>query len=371
MMKDETPAASQALVKAGTVITTSEEFATFLAAKRREGAHILSPITDIGSLPDGWKMVPSGILLSPNEADGDCYKDPLFCRGDEVSLTKTGLLKIAKLAGISIKVDPLHSGEVADFWAMKATATYRGHDGLNKELEASYSWDLREGSARLALGKDGLTGVALTRARVHGWRRCESGAINAVIRSFGLRQKYTKAELLRPFIVTNLVFSPTSEAERLMLAQAALGGTDLLYAPAAPLALTAPPVDGEIVNTTTGEILSDLPGTNTVPTQALPAVPTQALPVATKAEPSKERAFEDDPPAKGRFQPASGILVTSVGVNGSDYWITVEGGARLHTKDKSIASLCNTARKAKTPIQIVTEKKGDVLEILEVDDLKY
>lgn len=347
-MTDQKP--TQELLRAsasGTVLTSPAEYAAYLNQARSRGAHVLSPVTDIGSLPEHWVFVPSAVYINPDEAAGEVYRDSLFCKGEEVALTKIALRKIAKAAGISWTVSREDSGTVANYWAMKCELSYRGHDGLPKTEEASYEWDLRDDSPRLKKFKDGQEGKMsapeLNRARLTGYRRCEAGAINAAIREYGLKQKYTRTELARPFVVFNLVFVPQTEEQKNMLAQAALGGSSLLYG-GGTMALPA-------VSHATGEIVDQFTGKE-------PEPKTAAAP--------KERSFDDIEADEAK---AGGCLVTGVtNAEGTDdYFVTLEDGRRLHTADRSVAKACNDARREKTRILIET----DQLEIVEVGGGKY
>lgn len=348
-MTDQKP--TQELVRAqpaaGTVLSNPQQYAAFLQQRMSEHAHILSPVTDIGSLPANWALVPSAVMINPDEAGGEVYRDGLFCKGDQVALSKNGLRKIAKAAGISWKVTREDSGTVPHYWSMKCTLEYRGHDGLPKEIEASYEWDLRDGSARLQKADGVMSTKELNRARLHGLRRCEAGAINAAIREYGLKQTYTKAELRRPFVVFNMVFIPETDEQKNMLAQAALTGSSALYG-----SVALPPAShdkGEVIDQFTGE-LSDEQDEKKKPAA------------------NQEQPFEDTPSDKD----AASVVVTGVTQTpAGDYYITIENGQRLHTKDRGVASACNEARKSKTPIAIEAEKRGEELEILEVGGGKY
>lgn len=335
----------------GLVLSSPAEYAAYLQQQVAAHAHILSPVTAIGALPENWVFVPSMVYLSANEAEGDVYRDALSCKPDEVMPTKIGLRKIAKAAGISWTVSREDSGHVPHYWAMKCTLTYRGHDGLPKSVEAAYEWDLRDDSARLKKFKEGKEGrmsaPELNRARLNGYRRCEAGAINAAIREYGLKQKYTRDELKRPFVVFNLVFKPTNEAQANMLAQAALTNTNLLYGGAGTAALPAADATKTPVDTFTGEVIE------------------QDKPKA----PAVEKPFEDDPPAQAKKP--QGMLVTGVTQSGDDYYVVVENGQKLHTTDRGIAKACNEARKTSARINIQAERRGDVIEILEVGGEEY
>lgn len=326
-LKDSKPTQELVRHQSGTVLASPTEYAAYVAQARSKGAHVLSPVTDIGSLPANWVFVPSAVYLNPDEAAGDVYKDGLFCRGDEVAPTKVGLRKIAKAAGISWKVTRQDSNTVPNYWEMKCEISYRGHDGLIKTEEASYPWDLRDGSPRVA----GMSAKELNRARLNGHRRCEAGAINAAIREYGIKQKYSKAELARPFVVFNLVFQPETEEQKNMLAQAALTGTTMLYGGTATL---PPSSSGEVVDQFTGEIKDD--------------------------EPAKIQDFTDEPDPDA----PKPVKVTHVGVSEDkqDYYVTIDGGARLHTKDRAVAMACREAMRAGTPL--VIEAEG--LELLEI-----
>jgi hypothetical protein len=351
-MNEPKPAGGTALARRedgtaiqGVVLTNPEEYHLYRARKEQEGAHMLSPVTDIGSMPANWVFIPSAVYLNPNPTAGDVYQDRLFCKEHEVAPTKVGLRKIAKAAGISWVVKREDSGHVANYWAMKCTIEYRGHDGLPKHEEASYEWDLRDGSARVS----GMSPRELNKARVNGYRRCEAGAINAAIREYGLKQKYTKDEITRPFVVFNLVFKPENDEQKNMLAQAALGGANLLYG---GTTAALPPADNNLVDKFTGE---DDP-------------PEEPL----KGGPAALRSFDDVEAENAKAAADKGQIVTNVGVSGSDYYITVEGGKVLHTTDKGIAATCNIARRDKTPIVISAELRGEQLEILEVEPgMKY
>lgn len=348
-MSDQKPAQGLVLAKSGTVLTTPDQYAEFIEKHRAARAHVLSPVTDIGSLPENWVFVPSAVQINPDENFGEVYRDGLFCKQNEVALTKVGLRKIAKAAGISWEVKREDSGTVPYYWAMKCTLSYRGHDGLPKSVEASYEWDLRDGSPRLQKSDGVMSSKELNRARLTGYRRCEAGAINAAIREYGLKQKYTKEELVRPFVVFNLVFKPETEEQKNMLAQAALTGTNLLYGGSAALPPATSHAKGDIVDQFTGEIVEDdkTPASN------------------------QERPFEDGP-AETADKDTAAVVITGVTQTATgDYYVTTEGGQKLHTKDRGVAAACNEARKTKTPIRVEAERRGQEIEILEVGGGKY
>ena len=316
----------------GTVIATPQEFSTYLAQQRQAHAHVLSPVTDLGALPDNWVMVPSAVKINADENAGEVYADRLFCKNDEVALTKVGLRKIAKAAGISWKVVREDSGTVPNYWAMKCTISYRGHDGLPKEAEASYEWDLRDGSPRLQKSDGVMGGKELNRARLNGYRRCEAGAINAAIREYGLKQKYTKAELARPFVVFNVVFQPQTDEQRNMLAQAALTGVSTLYSGAVAELPAA---------TMSGRVVDALPAGAAVPEEV----------------PFDDGAAEADAPDL-----VARIVSVTMSSGTDDFFVAVEGGRKLHTNDRGIAKVCNDARKANAQVSFFLDG-NDITEV--------
>lgn len=317
-----------ARVVQGTVLESPDQYRSYVAEARSRGAHVLSPVTDIGSLPANWAIVPSAVYLSPNPDEGDVYRDNLFCRGDEVAPTKMGLRKIASAAGIGWKVVREDSGHVPNYWAMKCTIEFRGHDGLPKQREASYEWDLRDGSPRIA----GMSPKELNRARLNGYRRCEAGAINAAIREYGIKQKYSAKDLTRPFVVFNLVFQPETDEQKNMLAQAALTGTTMLYGGTAQL----PAAEAKVVD---------------------------------KFEPGDkgpaEVPFEDEPEDDDDWAEVSVEVVTR-SQDTEDYFIKIAGGRKLHTSNAPTAVFCRDAGKANEKILI----RVDADELLEAKAAK-
>jgi hypothetical protein len=89
--------------------------------------------------------------------------------------------------------------------------------------EATFEWDLRDGSDRMK----GWTPTRSPRPEER-LRACESRAINAAIRECGcgIKQKYTRAELEKPFLVVRVAFQPdmNDPAIKEMVTQQAMSG---------------------------------------------------------------------------------------------------------------------------------------------------
>lgn len=135
---------------------------------------------------------------------------------------------------------------IQNYWMFKAVASYPGLDGSRVTREATFEWDLRDKSDRLK----GWTPNQITEGRKNGLRNCEARAINAAIRECGcgIKQKYTRAELDKPFLVIRVAFQPDMQDPDIkrMVTQQALAGTSALYA-APPAREASEPVDGEVL----------------------------------------------------------------------------------------------------------------------------
>lgn len=257
-------------------IVSPFQFNEYVVAKQREHAHVLTPVTSIGSLPEMWKIVPTLVYLNPDPASGDVYRDPLFCEGDEVAPTKVGLRKIAQAAALNTRVFRLDSTAVPNLWEFLGRIRWRGFDAQFHEFEAPHLWDLRDGSEfvkrlRNAAERnrkrddkrpvDEIIKKQLDAARFHGYRNGASRAVNAAIREFGLRQKYTRAELAKPFVCFAMVVNPdmSDPEQRRIVLHAALGAADMLYPQreSPKLSEGTDPLaeDDPAVNHATGEII--------------------------------------------------------------------------------------------------------------------
>jgi hypothetical protein len=336
-MNEQKPVDSQALARreqalVPEVITSAAEFKRSLNFWAQEHYHVLTPQADFGSLPPQWTIVPSIVRLDPDVNAGDVYRDGLFCKQDEVAPTKVGLRKIARGGGLSWTTRRTDSGNVPNYWSMSATISYRGFDGQMKTSEASYEWDLRDGSARTA----NMSPKELSRARLNGYRRCEAGAINAAIREYGLKQKYSQQDLKKPFVVLNLVFNPdmNDPQQKQAVLQNALSNTALLYGATEPESTGSVKGKGEVVDHFN----------------------------ANEPEP-EVRDFAGD---ETKAEPVTtGVKVISVGQVGDldEFVVTLDGGKKLRTDDRMIANACAKAKKEGKPIPLVANEQNEIIEI--------
>lgn len=224
----------QELAKRTETITTPTQFEAAIA-KWTGNYNLLSPFTQITGLAPQHGIIASVVKINPDASKGgpgEVYNGLPFLNAGEVALAKIGLRKIAEGAGISITTQRVDPYTIANYWSFKAIATYRGIDGTVVTREATAEWDLRDGSPRLK----GWTKNQVEEGRKNGLRNAETRAINAAIREFGIKQKYTAAELAKPFLVLRVAWQPdpTNPDQMRMVAENAMRGTSALYgAPAA------------------------------------------------------------------------------------------------------------------------------------------
>jgi len=226
------------------VIRTSEQYRQSLLRWTGEHYHVLSPFANFAALPGHYGIVPTMVALDddpgPN-GSGDVYQDNVFTKGADVAIAKIGLAKIAQAAGMSITTERTDLRNIPNLWEVRATVKFVGLDGTTQVLTATEEHDLRDGSPRVK----GFTANQLNQQRAKGLRQCEARAINAAIRMFGIRQKYSREDLKKPFVVVRIVFQPdmSDPVMRQQVTERALAGTSALYGTSAPALPPAEPLD--------------------------------------------------------------------------------------------------------------------------------
>jgi len=248
-MEQSTSGGELARVHVPTVITAAEDFRTLRQQWVTQQCHILTPIADFRALPECYGLMPAQVQVNTDPNAGDVYQDKLFCKEHEFALTKLGLAKVALAAGMTIKTERVDPRTIQNYWEVRATAQFIGIDGTPQSLDATEELDLRDGTDRSlkVMGKE-RSEAALRSVRAKGLRNCEARAINAVIRQFGLKQKYTRQELEKPFVVLRVVFMPDmSDPEvKRFITERAMGGTAALYPNARALPVAEPEPLGAI-----------------------------------------------------------------------------------------------------------------------------
>lgn len=317
----------------------SSDVAAITAALERASreAHLVSPATSVGALPEGCSVAMSTVLVDVaretyNVAGGG-DDDGGGGKGGKLGLGKTALDRIAAAAGVSWDPDRsrrLDDGKDPRYCAWLAVGTVRTFDGALITFQGSKDVDLREGSPQVEAlcaryrtklekwersGKQGWPPkephAQLREQRMHLVSMAETKARLRAIRSLGVRTAYAPEELRKPFVVARMAFTgQTSDPElrrtfAVMQAQAFLGARSALYggsAPAlpaapAPAALPAPPV-GQTIEPEDGELFDDepAPAATTMPPgrDTAPAANVGQDPLAGR---SPIGATPDGPPA--------------------------------------------------------------------------
>jgi hypothetical protein len=333
-------------------IVEPSQFNAFYAGMKQH-AHVLSPVTHIGSLPALWKIVPTLVHINPDPAAKEVYRDPLFCDDHEFALTKVGLRRIAQAAALNTECVRLDSGTVQHVFEFLGRIKFRGFDAQWHSYEAPVLWDLRDGSPfvkrllnaaeknekrqRAKVSPEDWIKKQLDAARYHAYRNGASRAVNAAIREFGLNQKSTRDELRKPFACFTMVVNPNRqdlEQERMVLA-AALGASNLLGYPSPTPAL---------------------PGAFDPLAENDPPEPRSHR-IASGDVVDGDRSFGDAPAEPARDWKE--YPVEDAGArNGGGFYVQVPN-LRLFTDDESAARAAHGQKVAKRPIFVETEKRQD------------
>jgi len=343
--------------KTPSVITTPEEYTTAL---RRWEQHynVLTPFSNVSGIAPSFGIIATVVKINTNQIDGEVYSGTTpagragmpFLKGapgtplEELALAKIGLRKLAECGGISTSTQRTDPRTIANYWEFKAIATYRGLDGTNVVREATFEWDLRDGSDRLK----GWTAQQVSEGRKNGLRNCEARAINAAIRECGcgIKQKYTRAELEKPFVVVRVAFHPdmSDPAIKQMVTQQALHGASALY-PARALEASSTVLDSELPETTEPRSV----GRSSTAASAKPRPTDHATPDATR------------PPVEGAVQIVKIETKTGTSPNGRKWtrYIVIDSqGVEHSTFSASIATFAEQAIDTKQWVEINEEQDG-------------
>lgn len=135
--------------------------------------------------------------------DSDTYADSKFCSGGERAIGKTGLMKIIRAGGGSVLFSR-RSDDRSDphYCEWSVMVRVKEMDGQLTDIPGSREIDLRDGSTIAAR----MSPKELGNARAHILANAETKALNRAIRAmFAIRQKYSSADLLKPFVTFALV----------------------------------------------------------------------------------------------------------------------------------------------------------------------
>jgi hypothetical protein len=163
-------------------------------------ANVVSPIAAVNHVKPLHQISLRMVVVEP---DTECYQDKRFCKDNEFALGGVALQKLAAAAGAQVvsrtRLDDRSSPHYCE---IEITLAVQDFDGAWRQMIGTKELDLRDGSedAKTMLPKE------LSNARKHIQSLCETKAIYRALRKlFSLRQKYTKAELARPWVVPKLV----------------------------------------------------------------------------------------------------------------------------------------------------------------------
>jgi len=209
------------------MITRPDEYLDALKRWTAAGFHVLTPFTNLTGLAERHALIASMVTINTDVAAAEVYDGLPFLETGEVAIAKLGLRKIAECGAISTTTTRTDPRTIPSFWEFKAIARYRSIDGSIVTREATAEWDLRDGSPRLK----GWKPKQVEEGRKNGARNCETRAINAAIREFGVKQKYGRDELAKPFVVIRVAYQPdmSDPLTRQIVTSQALAGTGALY----------------------------------------------------------------------------------------------------------------------------------------------
>lgn len=213
--------------------------------------NVLSPVAAVDSIMAlhqvSLRIVKVDGTVDTNGNGPECYFDKRFCKPGEVALGKNALGKIMAAAGVQIasrrRLDD-HSDP--NYCEIEVVLAVRDFDGTLRQVIASKEMDLRPGApetmkpeyvsqqktGRMVAQED----TAIADKRRHIQSHAETKAIERGLRlMFSLRQKYTTADLAKPFVIPKLVsnLDPKDPEQKAALIAHALGGQAALFGPPA------------------------------------------------------------------------------------------------------------------------------------------
>jgi hypothetical protein len=314
------------------IIRTPEDYGAHVQRWQSERMHILSPVANFSGMPAHFGLIATRVQINPDPNAGEVYADRLFCKDDEVAIAKPGLARIAQAGGMTIKTERTDPRDMPNYWEVRATLRFIGLDGTPQEIDNTAEYDLRDGSPRVlkmleaAKRNNRDATPQIIGARQYGLRGAEARAINAAIRQFGIRQKYHKSELLKPFLMVRVVFLPdmTDPTTRAQVNERALAGSTALY----------PGIGSQRAMVPAPEVIDVIGATG-----------------------------QDGPGAPGTKAPAPldpGRLVLNVShdMEAGTYDVTLEGGEVLTAQSDDIAKLGIVAKKSGQRVRPTLDQSG-------------
>jgi hypothetical protein len=223
-------------------------------------ANLVCPVVSVDGILAMHRLSLRVVKIDPTvDAKGngrEVYKGK-FCEGDERALGKVALDKIDAAAGIQLLGRRrLDDRSHAYYCEIEVTKGLRDYDGTWRQTTKTKVVDLRDGSASATSLKEHAAVLAQARAVIQELAETKAG-LRATRTLLSLRQKYTVAELSRPFVVPKLVpnLDPSDPDQKQALIGMATGREHALFGPqpgeevreirdvTPPPALHPPPVD--------------------------------------------------------------------------------------------------------------------------------
>lgn len=234
-----------------------------LQEAKTKGAHLLAPLT-LQTIPDMHRPVVVSVQIDPEPKNKEVYPQ----RGGGLSLSALAFQKFADALGI--QWDPKQCRRIDD--GSDPNLVHYRMVGRIKALDGTWRVIMGDKEIRLETVIQELTDNYCDKAEAykrddpkfrqtfpteeaverwvqekvrqdalqikkHMLARAQTGAMARAVKSVGIRETYTKDELMRPFIFPKLVpdFDPNNPEDRAFLRAQAAGVTDLLF-PASPAA---------------------------------------------------------------------------------------------------------------------------------------
>lgn len=342
----ETTSAVGALEKAAPdptppVITTAEQY--YAAVNRWRGhCHLLTPFAKFTGLAPQHGLIAVQVYVDHDPDHGEVYVDKLFCKtghkdplDDEVAIAKIGLRRVAVAGSWNLDADIVSQDR--DCYVLKGRVEFLGLNGTWQKLTALLRYDLNAGSELIR----NMTAKQIAAARAHGLRHADARARNAACREAGLKQKYTRRELLKPFVIVQTLFMPNMDDPNQVrfVMERALQSTTTLYPSAPPKALDVQQASQEtpVGQGRTFDMVPPAEATEAAP--ASPAIPEgMVLIQEIKIEQKKRKD------GTGAF--AKWTVIDS------------DGQAYVTIKVKEFGETLDQCWKAKRPLEIVSEENA-------------
>ena len=213
----------------------------------REHVNLVCPLAAVDTILPMHQVSLRAVYINPEVnkygVGPECYRGFGWCEDDEVALGKVALDKLEAAAGVKRigggRTDDRSEPYCCDF---SVTLEITDFDGTKRTTVGSKALDLRDGAPETLKAEkinDRKTGrmvpmdpSALAAKRVHMLALCETKArLRALRELLGLQQKYTFADLSKPFVIPKLVphLDPNDPETKTALIAAALGTTAALY----------------------------------------------------------------------------------------------------------------------------------------------